>query len=177
MHRSHDVQALTEEMAVHPNISLLEHFYTGLQKADIEAVRACYAPGIVYSDPVFGELRGERAVLMWETFFSRDDPLKVNFGDLAADDRTGSGRWEARYVFTRTGREVRNVIFSRFRFVDGLIVEQHDSFSVHRWARMALGPVGAMAGWAPPLRAALHKESVRMLDRFDAERGGSRRAT
>jgi ketosteroid isomerase-like protein len=153
---------------VHPNIDVLHRFYTGLQEADIAAVRATYAPDIVYFDPVFRELRGERAIAMWDMFFRRDEPLEVTFGDLTANELTGSGRWEARYVFDKTGRPVHNVIHSQFRFADNLIAEQRDSFSVHRWAGMALGPVGRLAGWTPPLRSALHKETVKLLDRFQA---------
>jgi limonene-1,2-epoxide hydrolase len=154
---------------VHPNIDILDRFYTGLQRSDIAAIRACYAPDVVYSDPVFAELHGDRAVAMWDMFFHRDDPLGVTFSDLWADDTTGSGRWEARYVFAKSGREVRNIITSRFRIADDRITEHRDSFSVYRWASMALGPVGRLAGWAPPLRSALHKESARMLDRFQAD--------
>jgi hypothetical protein len=33
---------------------------------------------------------------------------------------------------------------------------------------MAIGPVGRLAGWTPLLRSALHKETVRLLDRFQA---------
>jgi ketosteroid isomerase-like protein len=153
---------------VHPNVELLERFYTGLQRSDIAAVRACYAPDVVYSDPVFRELRGDRALAMWEMIFSRDEPMEVSFSDISADDETGSGRWEARYVFTKSGREVRNAIDSRFRFAGGRIVEHRDTFSVYKWASMALGPVGRLAGWSPPLRASLHKESAKMLDRFQA---------
>jgi ketosteroid isomerase-like protein len=153
---------------MHPNVTLLERFYRGIQDADITAVRACYAPNVVYSDPVFGELRGERAIAMWDMFFAREDPPRVTYGDLAADDLSGSGRWEASYVFSKTGRPVRNAITSQFRFAEHRIVEQRDSFSVHRWAAMALGPVGRLAGWSPPLRWAVHKETVRLLDRHQA---------
>lgn len=158
---------------MHPHINLLERFYVALQRSDIAAVEDCYAPDVVYSDPVFGELRGERALAMWAMFFSRDKPLRVTFSDLWANDTIGSGQWEARYVFTRSGREVCNIIDSRFRFAADRIVEHRDTFSVYRWASMALGPVGRLVGWAPPLRSALHKESARMLDRFQtsAERG------
>jgi len=157
---------------VHPNVELLERFYTGLQNADISAVRACYAPDVVFSDPVFKDLHGDRATAMWDMFFSRDEPPQVTFSDLRADDETGSGRWEARYAFSKTGRDVHNVITSRFRFAEGRIIEHRDTFSVYGWARMALGPVGQLAGWSPPLRSALHKESTRLLDRFEASKGG-----
>jgi len=161
---------------MNPNVDLLRRFFTGLQQADIEIVRACYAPDVVYRDPVFGTLRGERAIDMWDMIFSRDEePLRITFGDLDADEHTGSARWQARYVFSRSGRTVRNVITASFRFEAGRIVEHQDSYSVYRWTRMALGPTGRLLGWAPPLRVALRRQTAKRLDKFASSRASGDR--
>jgi ketosteroid isomerase-like protein len=152
---------------MYANIDLLERFYTAVQRSDIAAVRTCYSPNVLYSDPVFGELRGDRAVIRWQMIFSREAPLQMSFSDLAADHTTGSGRWEARITSTRTGREVRMVIDSRFRFAGGRILEHRDTFSVYRWSKMALGPAVRLAGWTTPLRSMLQRETAAMLDRFE----------
>lgn len=146
------------------NEELIQSFYTALQGADIEGVRACYSPDVVFSDPVFRELRGDRALLMWEMFFQRKDPIRVTFDKIQADEVSGSGQWTADYDIN--GRHVRNQISSRFVFANGQIVEHHDDFDVHRWAAQALGRVGRLTGWAPPMRNAMHKRSARLLDSF-----------
>jgi hypothetical protein len=40
-----------------------------------------------------------------------------------------------------------------FAFRDGLIADHRDEFSFHGWARQALGPVGLLLGWTPPLQS------------------------
>jgi hypothetical protein len=147
-------------------------FFTSLQRSDFVGLRRCYAPDVVYSDPIFGELRGERALAMWEMICAHGD-LAVEFGDVHADDTSGSARWEARYAFSTTGRPVHNIITSRFCLAGGLITEQHESFDVHRWAGMALGPAGRLLGWAPPVRTALHRRSTKLIDNFVASRGSA----
>jgi ketosteroid isomerase-like protein len=158
---------------MHPNADVIARFYTSLQKSDIQGIRDCYAPDAVYWDPVFRELRGERAIAMWDMLCERGDELRVDFGDIQADESTGSARWEARYTFSKTGRSVHNVIDSRFWFADGLIREQRDTFDVHRWAGMALGLPGRLLGWSPPLRAVLHRQSAKLIDNFTAQQGSA----
>jgi limonene-1,2-epoxide hydrolase len=151
------------------NEKLITRFYRALQDADIDAVRSCYAPEVVFSDPVFRSLHGERAIAMWEMFFERDEKIRVTFSDITADDTSGSGQWVADYTIGR--RAVHNVIRSTFHFEDGRIVRHEDDFDVRVWAAQALGPLGALTGWARPVKAALHKRSASMLDRFVDRRG------
>ncbi len=158
---------------MHPNAKLITRFYTSLQQTDFESLAKCYAPDALYSDPVFRKLRGDRALAMWQMICERSQDMKVEFSDVSADDTTGSGRWTARYTFSKTGRLVENFIDSRFRFAGGLICEQRDTFDVHRWAGMALGPFGRLLGWTPPVHAVLHRQASRLIDDFVAERHAS----
>jgi ketosteroid isomerase-like protein len=48
-------------MSKDANTKLINRFYTAFQKRDADAMNACYAPGIRFSDPVFGALEGDRA--------------------------------------------------------------------------------------------------------------------
>lgn len=156
---------------MHPNEELLTRFYTALGDSDEAAVAACYATDATYYDPVFRELRGARALAMWQMFCERGDALQVRFSDIRANATDGTARWEALYDFSRTGRPVHNRISSRFRFRNGLIHHQKDSFSTYRWASMALGPPGRLAGWAPPFQAVLTRQALTALDSFMASRG------
>jgi hypothetical protein len=58
---------------------------------------------------------------------------------------------------------------STFRFADGAIAEQVDSFGFHRWARQALGPPGLLLGWTPMLRSTVRRRAREALDEFMAE--------
>ena len=135
----------------HANAELIERFYGAFARGDGDGMAACYAPDVRFSDPVFGELRGEEAGDMWRMLTGRAQDLTVALAEHEAGDERGSAHWLADYTF-RTGRRVHNDIRAEFRFRDGLIAEHDDHFSFHRWARQALGPPGLLLGWTPLLR-------------------------
>jgi hypothetical protein len=126
----------------------------------------CYAPQAVFSDPAFGELQGADVGGMWRMLCSRAERLDVELVERSADEGTGTARWIARYPFTATGREVENDVRSRFRFDGGVIAEQHDSFSFHRWSSQALGLPGRLLGWTPVLRAVVQRRARGDLAKF-----------
>lgn len=152
---------------MHPNASLIETFYTAFQKRDAEGMVACYHPEIRFSDPVFRDLVGPRAGNMWRMLCGRSKTLEIEFRDVVADDRTGSVHWEARYLFTATGRQVHNVIDAKLEFKDGKIVRHTDTFDLWRWAGMALGMKGKLMGWLPPVQQAIRDKAMRGLDEFE----------
>lgn len=178
---------------MHPNAALIQRFYEAFQKRDAETMAACYHDDVVFSDPAFGELRGERARNMWRMLTARATDLGIEASEIRADDREGSARWVATYAFgkakrpvriddrsrredgsatppQRKGRSVRNEIRARFEFRDGKIVRHADTFSLWRWARQALGPTGALLGWTPMVRGRVRSEALRGLDAFEAKR-------
>lgn len=152
---------------MHPNARLIETFYTSFQKRDAEGMVACYHPDVRFSDPVFHELVGPRACAMWRMLCKRAKDLEIEFRDVQADDKTGSAHWEARYLFSATGRNVHNVIDAKFEFRDGKIVRHADTFDLWRWAGMAMGAKGKLLGWLPPVQQAIHKKAMGGLDEFE----------
>ncbi|CAG4907900.1 hypothetical protein R70241_03565 [Paraburkholderia saeva] len=157
----------------HANAALIERFYRAFQRLDAEEMSACYAEDIVFSDPVFGELRGREAGDMWRMLTQRAQAFSVSFDDVEASETGGSAKWIARYVFTQSGRSVVNHVQSRFRFRGGLIVEQRDTFALWSWTRQALGIKGTLLGWTPFVQVAIRKQARRGLDawRTKAARG------
>lgn len=155
---------------MHPDAAVIERFYERFHARDAEGMIACYAPDVVFRDPVFGELRGERAADMWRMLTARAKDLTVEVSDVSAVDGTASARWVATYTYAR-GRRVRNVIDARFELADGVITRHTDSFSLWRWAGMALGPTGLILGWTPMVQARIRREATKGLDAFAAKRG------
>ena len=151
---------------MHPNAALIERFYASFQARDAAGMAACYHPDAVFSDPAFGELRGAEVGGMWTMLCSRAADLEVRVSGVEADAERGKAHWDARYTFTRTGRKVHNRIDARFLFRDGLIIRHEDSFSFWRWAGQALGPVGLLLGWAPPLRGKVRSTARGNLKSF-----------
>lgn len=151
---------------MHVNAQLVEKFYTCFQTRDAAGMTACYHPAIVFCDPVFGRLAGAQATAMWTMLCGRAKDLTITFGNVQADEATGRAHWEARYSFGKTGRAVHNVIEAAFVFRDGLIVQHTDTFDLWRWTRMALGPIGVVAGWTPMLQNTVRTDARRGLDKF-----------
>jgi len=153
----------------HPNEELIERFYTAFDAGDGRAMAACYAPDVHFSDPVFPDLRGERAGDMWRMLTEAPgSDLRVELLEHDADDERGSAHWRAHYTFSETGRPVVNDVNASFRFAGGLIAEHRDRFSFHRWARQALGPVGLLLGWTPVLRSAVRRRAAARLRDYSA---------
>ncbi|MBA2239972.1 MAG: nuclear transport factor 2 family protein, partial [Solirubrobacterales bacterium] len=142
------------------NLLTIKRFYAAFDAGDGEAMAACYGPDVRFSDPVFGDLRGDRAGAMWRMLTSGPGELRIELLEHEADDSQGSAHWRAHYTFTETGRPVVNDIQASFRFERGLIVEHRDRFSFHAWARQALGPVGLLLGWTPVVRSAVRRRAA-----------------
>ncbi len=151
---------------MHPNAEAITRFYTAFARRDAEGMAAEYHADVRFSDPVFQDLRGDRARAMWRMLAGRAKDIALEFRDVEADDATGRAHWEARYTFSATGRKVHNVIDARFVFKDGKILEHIDTFDLWRWAGMALGPSGKLLGWAPFVQKGIRKRAIEGLDAF-----------
>ncbi|HYI20766.1 MAG TPA: nuclear transport factor 2 family protein [Solirubrobacteraceae bacterium] len=152
-------------------VETIERFYAAFDRRDGDAMAACYAPGARFSDPAFGELRGEEPGAMWRMLTGQARDLRVELGEHGADPsaRTGHAHWTAHYTFTQTGRPVVNRVHATFRFADdGRIAEHDDAFSFHTWARQALGTKGLLLGWTPVVRGAVRRRARGNLERFMA---------
>jgi ketosteroid isomerase-like protein len=157
-------------MAAERNRETIRRFYAAFDAGDGEAMAACYAPDVRFSDPVFPDLRGEEASDMWRMLTGRAEDLTVELASHDAGDRTGSANWIATYTF-RTGRKVVNDINAAFTFDDaGLITEHRDSFDFWKWTRMALGPIGIALGWSPIVQGKVRSEAAHGLEEFRAGR-------
>jgi ketosteroid isomerase-like protein len=152
------------------NTQVIERFYGAFAKRDGDTTAACYAPDVHFSDPVFPDLRGSKAGAMWRMLTSGPGDARIELLEHDADDAQGSAHWRAHYTFTETGRPVVNDVHAAFQFENGLIVDHHDSFDFHRWARQALGPVGLLLGWTPFLRSKVRAKAADRLDEFTRAR-------
>ena len=74
------------------NIALIERFYTAFQKRDGDAMAACYADDVEFSDPVFPSLQGARAGGMWRMLCGRATDLEIVFSDVKADEMKGAAK-------------------------------------------------------------------------------------
>lgn len=148
-----------------------ERFYNAFAARDGDTMAACYASDARFEDPAF-TLQGAEIGAMWQMLTSRAKDFALRYRIVSADAERAVVEWEADYLFSATGRQVQNRIRAEMRFRNGLIVEHRDDFDFHRWARMALGPVGLLLGWTPFLRNKVRKQAGDQLKRFMAGKPG-----
>jgi ketosteroid isomerase-like protein len=148
------------------HIQIIEQFYTAFAKRDAAGMLACYHAQVRFSDPVFVDLDAREAAGMWRMLCERAQAFSLEFSDVRADGDSGSAHWEARYLFSATGRTVHNVIDAEFRFADGKIIEHRDRFDFYRWSRQALGISGVLLGWTPMLRNKVRGQARKGLEHY-----------
>lgn len=145
----------------------IEQFYSAFSELDAEQMVAFYHSDVIFEDPAFGKLQGERAKNMWRMLCQsqKGKDFQVSYSAVKDD----SALWEAHYTFSTTGRKVHNKIHAQFEFQDGLIIKHTDYFDLHRWAKQALGFRGAILGWSAYFKKKLQQRTNRMLDRFESK--------
>jgi ketosteroid isomerase-like protein len=152
---------------VKDNAEIIKHFYASFSEGNAEEMVSCYAPGILFEDPAFGQLKGDDAKNMWRMLVaSSKGNIRITAEQIKADEKTGSAKWTAVYTFSQTGRKVVNKISAVFEFQNGLIVKHTDHFSMWNWARQALGWKGLLLGWTPMLSAKVQKQANALLKSY-----------
>ena len=151
--------------------SIISNFYAAFAELDAEAMVSHYHDEIVFQDPAFGELKGERAKNMWKMLCQsqKGKDFRVEYSDVSSNGIRAKAYWEAHYNFSQTGRKVHNKINASFTFKDGLIVRHDDSFNLQNWAKQAMGFKGWLIGGTGFFQKKLNDQTNRMLDKFEAK--------
>lgn len=150
------------------NSEIITKFYSSFQQGDINGMLECYDDHIVFEDPAFWKLEGERAKNMWRMLLANNKGgIKVNFSNVAANDNTGSANWSAEYIFSQSGRKVINKVSAQFEFEHAKIVKHTDSFDLYKWSKQALGIKGYSLGWTSFFKTKLQQQTNRLLDNFE----------
>ncbi len=150
---------------------LINKFYASFQKLDHAGMNSCYSGDIVFFDPVFGLLRGDEAMAMWEMLCKNAKDFSLTFDNIQhLDDEYSTCNWVATYTFSKTGKKVVNSIKAHMRFADEKIVEHSDAFSLHRWSKQALGFSGWLLGWNSFFQRKIKNGAKRNLLRFMEKR-------
>ena len=148
------------------NDAQIRKFYTAFGQKDFLTMQSCYHKDATFSDPAFPDLNSSEVKAMWQMLLTASKDLRVEFGNVQANDETGSCHWDAYYTFSRTGRKVHNSIDATFVFRDGLIYRHKDHFNFWRWSRQSLGTSGFLLGWSPFLRNKVQSTARAGLNKF-----------
>ena len=153
------------------NQQVIERFYAAFQQLDYKTMQDCYSDDIVFSDPVFGLLKGEEAKAMWEMLCKNAKDFRLSFGDIELlDEEYATARWTANYTFSKTGRQVENKIKAYMKLADGKIIEHSDAFRLSTWLAQAFGLKGVLFGWTGFMKKAVQNNARKSLNAFMAKR-------
>ena len=89
---------------------LISSFYQAFDALDAEAMANRYHEEVLFEDPAFGQLKGERARHMWRMLCDSQQgkAFSVEATLIEVEGNKGHARWEAQYTFR--GRPVFNVV-------------------------------------------------------------------
>ena len=149
------------------NDKTLIKFYTAFANADAASMCECYHGDIQFRDPVFGLLKGNDVCEMWKMLVEKSNgKLKIEFDEVKATEYIGSAQWIATYNFSKTNREVVNVINAQFKFKDGLIIKHTDDFDIWKWSTQAFGIKGYLFGWTGFFHKKINEQALFSLKKY-----------
>ena len=148
---------------------IIQNFYTAFANKDAKTMVSLYHNDIVFKDPAFGVLKGEKAKNMWRMLCAaqKGKEFIVTCTNIQCDENVGSANWEAIYNFSKTGRKVHNKIKAEFEFKDGKIIKHTDTFDLHKWAKQAMGFKGFLLGGTSFFKKKLNAQTNKLLSSFE----------
>ena len=129
----------------------------------------CYHTDVVFEDPAFGELKGEKAHNMWRMLLSNPEAnTKIKITHIQQTENQVVCHWTADYIFGKKKRPIHNVVESTFTFDGNKIIEHRDTFNLHKWLSQAFGFIGTMLGWSSYMQNKVRKQSNYYLNTYVA---------
>lgn len=149
--------------------NIIETFYKAFNDLDAETMVDCYHDDIVFEDPAFGILKGNRAKNMWRMLChsQKGKDFKITFSNVNSNENSGIAHWEAFYTFSKSNRKVHNKIEARFEFQDGKIIRHTDVFNLNNWAKQALGTFAYWYSFTLFFKKQLNEKSNKALTSFE----------
>lgn len=145
-------------------------FYKSFAERNIDGMLSCYADNVTFEDPAFGKLEGIHAHNMWRMLLEQGDAgLQITNSTPETIGKNTVTKWEAKYKFSKTGRQVHNKITATMTIENGKIVNHKDVFGIWKWSRMALGLTGTLLGFTPIVKNKIRSQALKALQKFESK--------
>jgi len=149
------------------NEQIIKEFYTAFTNGDAETMINYYSNDVIFKDPAFGTLKGDKAKAMWKMLLSNKKKLaKVSFDSVKETNNVVNANWTATYNYGPKARKVTNNVSAKFEFENGKIINHIDNFNLWKWSQQALGASGYLLGWSSFLKNKVQTEANKKLDAF-----------
>lgn len=148
-------------------VQIADKFYNAFSNHNSSEMINLYHEDVIFSDPAFGILKGDRAKKMWDMLLSNDQSnLTIQYQIIESSDHDATIKWIAKYRFGPSKRSVVNHVTARLKIDKGKIVEHQDSFNLWKWSKQALGISGLLLGWTSFMRNKIQQKTNHTLDKF-----------
>ncbi len=156
--------------------TILEDFYSAFSNLDAETMVQYYHEDIVFNDPAFGTLKGDKAKNMWRMLCGsqKKGDVIVKVSNIEYIDNLAYANWETIYTYTKTGRKVHNKVNASFKLKNDKIIEHIDVFNLHSWAKQALGFKGFLLGGTSFFKTKMNERTNMLLSGFEKKQLTSR---
>lgn len=151
------------------HIEVIQSYFKHLQARNAASLWQCYASNIVYSDPVYGWMEGDKVKARWEYFCAHADALQLTWGAVTVlDDEYFTCEWTAQYTQRETGRTIKFPCKSFFRLKDYKIIEQSDAYRLSSLIAQTDGWKGFWFGWTGYMKRFVQKRALQALASFSS---------
>ena len=148
------------------NKEILTKFYTSFSEGNSAGMISCYHENVVFDDPAFGKLKGERAIAMWQMLLSKKVESELNISFKIMNEN--QVEWIANYKYGPKKAPITNKVIGTFEFKDGLILKHSDNFSMWKWSQQALGLSGYLLGWSSLVKNKVQATTNKLLKKYMA---------
>jgi limonene-1,2-epoxide hydrolase len=153
------------------NEETIKQFYRSFSDDNTNGMVACYHDDIVFKDPAFRTLEGNKSKAMWQMLMSRSDSApEIQFSNISADAQYGKANCIAKYNYGPKKRKVVNNVTALFEFKDGKIIKHTDDFDLWKWSQQALGISGYALSWSLFMKNKIQKTTNGLLRKFMEKR-------
>ena len=149
---------------------IVTSFYDCFAKGEAKGMLNFYAEEVIFCDPAFGKLSGNRPHEMWRMLLGRfDEHTLITFEVIEVSTDKAKVKWTAKYHFGKNKRPVTNHVTSTLFVENGKIVKQYDHFDIWKWAYKALGIAGLLFGWSKFFQLKIQQKTRKMLGQYMAK--------
>jgi len=148
--------------------NIVTKFYTAFKNLDAETMVSFYHDEVIFEDPAFGVLKGNEAKAMWRMLIGsqKGKRFDVTFSNIQQNGKIVTAQWEAKYEFGNSKRKIHNKIKATFLVENEKIVKHIDHFSLHAWAKQAVGLQGWVIGGTNLFKRNLNQQTRKMLNKY-----------
>ena len=124
------------------------------------------AENIIFEDPAFGILKGEKVKMMWQFLTEQAKDFSLQFEILNISSNKVLSTSTVSYTFSATKQTITNVITTTFTVENDKIVHQVDDFDLKKWSKQAFGNTLGGIGGGFLFKIAFQKKSNAILNDY-----------